>query len=1124
MDAVATDFHLTVRGTPGTYTVEARLADGRSVEAPFELDRDERFVETVRTIDAGRQPTAREIQELGERLFDALFPRKVLRAYDRAESRGEGASTLRLRLNVRAPDLAPLPWETLCDDGTFVAERRSRPLVRVLDTLAPSVPLGVEGALHILHAQAAPLDTPELDLDAGRRALEEGVGEAARITRLDETTAPALREALRAGVHVLHYEGHAALTDRGPVLQLHEPEGDGSAPLRASELASYLDGSDVRLVVLAACLTGSSASEGHQAAVAGELVRTTRVPAIVAMNYEVADTAAIAFTRAFYAALVDEPVERALVNGRLAMKENDGSRADWLAPLLFLRVGDGRLFAAVAATPAEDALARLSRMPVGDSPVPALAPLPRFARVPYLPNPLFTGRNTELRTLAGHLRTGRTVAAVGMGGVGKSQLASALVHRYGQFFAGGVFWLSFADPDGIEREIVACGLEGGMELPAGFADLDLKEQLRQVLAVWADEQPRLFVFDDCETPELLREWRARLGPEARVIATARRARWPDALDLETMRLGVFPRAMSVALLRRFRPELAADDPVLDGIAETVGDLPLALQLAGGFLKRYRETGAGRPERYLESLRERKLAHPSLEGRGSDTAATGNLLDVAATFDMGFEALDPDDPIDSLALDLLARAAYLLPGESFPRPLLLQTMPDADELDAEDALARLIELGFLDPEAEGALKMHRLVADYVRARAPDEAAQSAVEDAVLWSVLDASQSGDPRPLVGSEAHLAHVVERAMTREDEEAGGLCFNYAIHLATIGRYAAAEPFCRRALEIFERLWGPDDVDTAAVVNNLALLFKAQGRYAEAHPLYLRALEIRERELGSDHPDTAISVNNLAANHMALGELEAAEPLFLRALENYEASMGPEDPRTGSLLNNLAHIYLARDDFEAAEPMLKRALSIQEQAAGPEHPNTATSLNSLADLYLAREDYATAEPLYEQALGIVERVLGTEHPHAATILSNLAGLYLAQENTVRAAPLYRRALEIREQMLGPAHPYTARSLVELAGLHLAQEDDTAAEHLFLRALAIFEAVLGDEHPETVSCLNDLAELYAARGDFAAAEPLAARAVESAEAVLGPDDPTTETLRANHTLVLDELRDAADPD
>ncbi len=51
-------------------------------------------------------------------------------------------------------------------------------------------------------------------------------------------------------------------------------------------------------------------------------------------------------------------------------------------------------------------------------------------------------------------------------------------------------------------------------------------------------------------------------------------------------------------------------------------------------------------------------------------------------------------------------------------------------------------------------------------------------------------------------------------------------------GRYAEAEPFARRALELVEREFGASHPTTATMLNNLAVLYDTQGRYAEAEPL----------------------------------------------------------------------------------------------------------------------------------------------------------------------------------------------------------------------------------------------------------------------------------------------------
>src|SRR5258708_25020750 len=58
----------------------------------------------------------------------------------------------------------------------------------------------------------------------------------------------------------------------------------------------------------------------------------------------------------------------------------------------------------------------------------------------------------------------RIVAISGQVGMGKTQLASEFVHRYGQFFLGGVFWLSFADASSIQSQVVECYIATGLDM------------------------------------------------------------------------------------------------------------------------------------------------------------------------------------------------------------------------------------------------------------------------------------------------------------------------------------------------------------------------------------------------------------------------------------------------------------------------------------------------------------------------------------------------------------------------------------------------------------------------------------------------------------------------------------
>jgi tetratricopeptide (TPR) repeat protein len=769
---------------------------------------------------------------------------------------------------------------------------------------------------------------------------------------------------------------------------------------------------------------------------------------------------------------------------------------------------------------------QLAALPLETIPDPAS--LPPGSRVPLRRNPLFVGREVDLRALATALKGGETAAIVGLGGMGKTQLASEFVHRYGQFFAGGVFWLGFADPATVPTQVAACGGPGALALHPEFHTLPMADQVQLVQAAWQSPLPRLLVFDNCEDEALLAQWRPPHGG-CRVLVTSRRAQWEATFGVQALPLGILQRGESLALLRHHCPDLSTDDAELNAISAELGDLPLALHLAGSFLARYRQTVT--PAAYLAQLQQPDLLeHHSLQGRQltPNLSPTRHEQHVARTFRLSYDRLDPADATDARALALLARAAYFAPGQPIPRALLLTAVTGAEEasvaaLRAEDALGRLLALGLLEPDATGAVRLHRLLAVFVRAVAQDVAAQSAVEDALLAEAERLVSAGYPGPLLALHPHLRAVTEAAQPRGDGQTACLDTALGNTLCLLGDYAGAQPAYQRALTITEQVLGPDHPDTATSLNNLALLYEAQGRYGEAEPLYQRALALSERLLGPEHPNVATNLHNLAGLYRAQGRYGEAEPLYQRALTLYEQALGPEHPDVATSLHDLAGLYRAQGRYGEAEPLYQRALTLSERLLGPEHPNVATSLNSLALLYGAQGRYGEAEPLYQRALTLYEQALGPEHPDVATNLHNLAGLYRAQGRYGEAEPLYQRALTLSERVLGPDHPHTATSLNNLAGLYGAQGRYGEAEPLYQRALTLSERVLGPDHPDTAGSLNNLALLYGAQGRYGEAEPLYQRALALSERVLGPEHPDVATMRANYAGLLRDMRRRATP-
>ena len=68
------------------------------------------------------------------------------------------------------------------------------------------------------------------------------------------------------------------------------------------------------------------------------------LPAVVAMQFEITDDAAIIFARELYAAIADGyPLEAALAEARRAIL-HEGNLTEWATPVLYSRAPDGHLF------------------------------------------------------------------------------------------------------------------------------------------------------------------------------------------------------------------------------------------------------------------------------------------------------------------------------------------------------------------------------------------------------------------------------------------------------------------------------------------------------------------------------------------------------------------------------------------------------------------------------------------------------------------------------------------------------------------------------------------------------------------------------------------------------------
>jgi hypothetical protein len=407
------DFDLLIRRTGDGYRAQVLSSPAGEASADFSAPLSDLELENfLLRVGRPRRSTRRigsaemdVVRTLGKRLYDAVFTGDVRACWRTSLSEAEEQNAgLRLRLRIAdAPELGDVPWEYLYNSSLnrFLSLSQETPLVRYLDLPERIRPLAVAGQLEILVMISDPTDYPALDVEREWSRLNEALAGLVasgriRLERLAEARLSVLQRKLRAGrYHALHFVGHGGFdsdTQEG-VLVLRDDTGKGRL-VPAQHLGTILhDHRSLRLVVLNAC-EGSRTSRADPFAGAAQALVQQGIPAVIAMQFEITDQAAITFAEEFYAAAADGyPVDAALAEARKAIFAA-GNEIEWGTPVLHLRAPDGRLFSVdrVSADPppaapttdetaaADTADAREETVP--PAPKPAAAPTPAAAAAP----------------------------------------------------------------------------------------------------------------------------------------------------------------------------------------------------------------------------------------------------------------------------------------------------------------------------------------------------------------------------------------------------------------------------------------------------------------------------------------------------------------------------------------------------------------------------------------------------------------------------------------------------------------------------------------------------------------------------------------------------------------------
>ncbi|KAG7433975.1 Regulatory protein AfsR [Fusarium oxysporum f. sp. raphani] len=662
--------------------------------------------------------------------------------------------------------------------------------------------------------------------------------------------------------------------------------------------------------------------------------------------------------------------------------------------------------------------------------------------IPFTRNTRFTGRTSILNALEDKFfgqDTSQRMALVGLGGVGKTQIALRFAYQIKDHRPDySIFWVPVLSDETAER---AYGdIAKKLRLQKRSEDDDVKDLVCQYLS--SDKAGKwLLIVDNADDKELILGTAEQPGLEeylplsenGMILLTTRSGQvagafaQSDVIDIEKMDRGEATMLLEKSLMRK---QLLQDEASVIELLTYLTFLPLAITQAAAYLNQTRA-----PVRtYLGLLRNAEHNDTRVLEREfrDNTRYRGSQNAIGTTWIVSFRQIQKSD---QLAVDLLSFISCIEP-KAIPQSIL----PDAEADELEWAIGTLCSYSFLARREESnVFDMHSLVHTATRGwLKKQDRERQVLNDAICHLAARFPATNDAHYGLRRE-YLPHAM-RLLNRNHEDKTVEVYQL---FEKVGNSFDADRRFKEAIRCFEEV---------SSEHALATAYLNDRRINDAIKMLEHVVAVRKETLDEKDHDRLASEHVLANAYLNDQRIKDAIEILEHVVAIQKEILDEKDYSRLTSEQALATAYLDDRRINDAIEMLEHQV--------------------LASAYLEDRRIKDAIKIFEHVVAVLKETLD-EKDHSRLVSEHeLARAYLDDGRIEDAIEILEHVVAVRKETLDEKDHSRLTSEHELARAYLNDQQIEDAIEILEHAVAVEAETLAENDSSRQLSVDLLQECF----------------------------------------------------